>query len=125
MSRPPTVDHTMPPTPVNAMQMPSMTPARLANQRLMSVEGARNSSMPTDTPIAAAGGRIVNTHIPDRYCVAVVKNWVDLDNRYNARPENGLTVTLQKSADGGKTWKDVENESGEAALRSQLITSNL
>ena len=54
MSKPPTVDHTMPPTPVNAMHMPSMTPARLANQRLMSVEGARNNSMPTPTPIAAA-----------------------------------------------------------------------
>ena len=34
MSRPPTVDHTMPPTPVKAMQMPSIKPARLANQRL-------------------------------------------------------------------------------------------
>ena len=51
---PPTELHTTPPTPVNAITTPSSTPARFANQRLIRVEGAKNSSMPTPTPIAAA-----------------------------------------------------------------------
>ena len=62
----------------------------------------------TDTPVTAAGGTIINTHIPAQYCVAVTKTWIDLDNRFDTRPADGLTVTLQKSSDGGTTWDDVK-----------------
>ena len=54
MSTPPTELHTTPPTPVNAITTPRSTPARLVNQRLIRVDGARNSSIPTPMPIAAA-----------------------------------------------------------------------
>ncbi|MBQ9264175.1 MAG: Cna B-type domain-containing protein [Clostridia bacterium] len=63
----------------------------------------------TDTPVVAVDGTIINTHIPDRYCVAVAKTWVDLDNRFHSRPAAGLVVTLQKSSDSGKTWVDVQD----------------
>lgn len=62
----------------------------------------------TDTPVAAPGGVIINTHIPEMYCVAVSKTWIDLDNRFHTRPAK-LTVTLQKSSDGGETWIDVQS----------------
>ncbi len=36
----------------------------------------------------------------------VRKNWMDGNNKYNLRPEN-VTVKLQRSTDGGKTWSDM------------------
>ena len=58
-------------------------------------------------------GQLSVTNLVNRFdgSYYVRKNWMDGNNKYNLRPQN-ITVKLQRSADGGKTWNDISWQDG-------------
>ncbi|MCR5032436.1 MAG: Cna B-type domain-containing protein [Lachnospiraceae bacterium] len=61
-----------------------------------------------ESAVTTKSVKLVNQLDTGRAVVAlkVVKNWADEDNYYNLRP-SAITVTIQKSIDGGSTWSDL------------------
>ena len=57
MSAPPTVAHSIPPTPVKAMMMPMKKPERFENQRLTSMGGARYTHDVRPKPMTNANAK--------------------------------------------------------------------